>query len=73
MPSNATADDNGDSLFNATAVAIDKDKNSQHAFRWAVDNFARNNPVIVLIHVKHKNHQYSRYPLLFSHSINELR
>ncbi|XP_061963829.1 U-box domain-containing protein 35-like [Populus nigra] len=58
MPSNATADDNGDSLFNATAVAIDKDKNSQHAFRWAVDNFARNNPVIVLIHVKHKNHQY---------------
>ncbi|KAJ6994643.1 U-box domain-containing protein 52-like [Populus alba x Populus x berolinensis] len=58
MPSNATADDNGDSLFNATAVAIDKDKNSQHAFRWAVDNFARSNPVIVLIHVKHKNHQY---------------
>ncbi|KAG5244114.1 U-box domain-containing protein [Salix suchowensis] len=39
-------DDNGDSLFNATAVAIDKDRNSQHAFRWAVDNFARNNPVI---------------------------
>ncbi|KAJ6924352.1 hypothetical protein NC652_017594 [Populus alba x Populus x berolinensis] len=66
-----SADDNGDSLFNATAVAIDKDKNSQHAFRWAVDNFARSNPVIVLIHVKHKNHQYSRYPLLFSHSVNE--
>ncbi|KAJ6406546.1 hypothetical protein OIU84_010121 [Salix udensis] len=58
MLSNATDDDNGDSLFNATAVAIDKDRNSQHAFRWAVDNFARNNPVIVLIHVKNTSHQY---------------
>ncbi|KAJ6382662.1 hypothetical protein OIU77_031154 [Salix suchowensis] len=58
MLSNATDDDNGDSLFNATAVAIDKDRNSQHAFRWAVDNFARNNPVIVLIHVKNTSHQH---------------
>ncbi|KAL9339105.1 hypothetical protein Peur_068120 [Populus x canadensis] len=54
MASNATAD----SLFNATSVAIDKDKNSQHAVRWAVDNLASNNSVLVLIHVKHKNHQY---------------
>ncbi|KAJ6361676.1 hypothetical protein OIU78_002161 [Salix suchowensis] len=72
MLSNATDDDNGDSLFNATAVAIDKDRNSQHAFRWAVDNFARNNPVIVLIHVKNTSHQYSRYPLLFSHSMKRV-
>ncbi|KAG5225492.1 U-box domain-containing protein [Salix suchowensis] len=54
MASNATAD----SLFNATSVAIDKDKNSQHAVRWAVDNLASNSSVLVLIHVKHKNHQY---------------
>ena len=60
MASNATAD----SLFNATSVAIDKDKNSQHAVRWAVDNLASNNSVLVLIHVKHKNHQYRR-PLSF--------
>jgi hypothetical protein len=61
MASNATAD----SLFNATSVAIDKDKNSQHAVRWAVDNLASNNSVLVLIHVKHKNHQYRRHPLSF--------
>ncbi|KAF9662355.1 hypothetical protein SADUNF_Sadunf18G0044300 [Salix dunnii] len=61
MASNAAAD----SLFNATSVAIDKDKNSQHAVRWAVDNLASNNSVLVLIHVKHKNHQYRRHPLSF--------
>ncbi|KAJ6372871.1 hypothetical protein OIU76_027244 [Salix suchowensis] len=61
MASNATAD----SLFNATSVAIDKDKNSQHAVRWAVDNLASNSSVLVLIHVKHKNHQYRRHPLSF--------
>ncbi|KAJ6674254.1 KINASE WITH ADENINE NUCLEOTIDE ALPHA HYDROLASES-LIKE DOMAIN-CONTAINING PROTEIN [Salix viminalis] len=61
MASNATAD----SLFNATSVAIDKDKNSQHAVRWAVDNLASNSSVLVLIHVKHKNHQYRRRPLSF--------
>ncbi|XP_020536636.1 U-box domain-containing protein 52 isoform X2 [Jatropha curcas] len=47
------------SLVNATAVAIDKDKNSQQAVRWAIDHLIINNPVIILVHVRHKNHQYN--------------
>ncbi|WCJ29418.1 protein kinase family protein [Euphorbia peplus] len=46
------------SVLNATAVAIDKDKNSQHAVRWAIDHLIVNNPVIILVHVRHKHHQY---------------
>lgn len=38
----------------STAVAIDKDKNSPHAVRWAIDNLAMSNPQITLIHVKRK-------------------
>ncbi|XVF48701.1 hypothetical protein PTKIN_Ptkin03bG0211000 [Pterospermum kingtungense] len=40
---------------NTTAVAIDKDKNSQHAVRWAIDHLVVANPFIILIHVRHKN------------------
>ncbi|PKI70628.1 hypothetical protein CRG98_008861, partial [Punica granatum] len=38
-----------------TAVAIDKDKNSPHAVRWAIDNLI-NNMQITLIHVRRKAH-----------------
>ncbi|KAK1289792.1 hypothetical protein QJS10_CPB18g00683 [Acorus calamus] len=38
-----------------SAVAIDKDKNSQHAFKWAVDNLMINSPYIALIHVRHRH------------------
>ncbi|KAK7352552.1 hypothetical protein VNO80_17975 [Phaseolus coccineus] len=38
---------------NVTMVAVDKDKNSAHAFRWAVNHL--DNPVIIAVHVKHKN------------------
>ncbi|KAK8566711.1 hypothetical protein V6N13_002403 [Hibiscus sabdariffa] len=40
---------------NTTAVAVDKDKNSQHAVRWAIDHLVISNPFIILIHVKNKN------------------
>ncbi|XWS70225.1 hypothetical protein CRYUN_Cryun03dG0030200 [Craigia yunnanensis] len=40
---------------NTTAVAIDKDKNSPHAVRWAIDHLVITNPFIILIHVRHKN------------------
>ncbi|KAK8547352.1 hypothetical protein V6N13_098064 [Hibiscus sabdariffa] len=43
---------------NTTAVAIDKDKNSPHAVRWAIDYLVISNPFIILIHVKHKNRRY---------------
>ncbi|KAL9253993.1 U-box domain-containing protein, partial [Drosera capensis] len=34
------------------AVAIDKDKGSQHALRWAIDNLLQRGQSLVLIHVK---------------------
>ncbi|KAK7410157.1 hypothetical protein VNO78_00705 [Psophocarpus tetragonolobus] len=40
-------------LQNITMVAVDKDKNSSYAFRWAVNHL--DNPVIIAVHVKHKN------------------
>ncbi|KAK8976111.1 hypothetical protein V6N11_007605 [Hibiscus sabdariffa] len=40
---------------NTTAVAIDKEKNSHHAVRWAVDHLVVSNPFIVLIHVRNRN------------------
>ncbi|KAK1314365.1 hypothetical protein QJS10_CPA06g01154 [Acorus calamus] len=33
-----------------SVVAIDKDKNSQHAFKWAADNLMINSPYVALIH-----------------------
>ncbi|XP_042492411.1 U-box domain-containing protein 52-like [Macadamia integrifolia] len=33
------------------AVAIDKDKNSQYAVKWAIDHLLKTNPNIILIHV----------------------
>lgn len=35
----------------STAVAIDKDKNSQFAVKWAIDHLLNNNQNILLIHV----------------------
>ena len=33
------------------AVAINKDKGSQHALRWAVDNLLSKGQTVVLVHV----------------------
>ncbi|XP_062098004.1 U-box domain-containing protein 35 [Humulus lupulus] len=38
------------------AVAIDKDKNSQNALKWAIDNILQRGQTVVLIHVKLKQH-----------------
>ncbi|KAL9306468.1 putative protein kinase RLK-Pelle-RLCK-IXb family [Arabidopsis thaliana] len=37
-----------------TAIAIDKDKNSQHALKWAVDNIIIDSPNCILLHVQTK-------------------
>ncbi|CAN8235229.1 unnamed protein product [Cochlearia groenlandica] len=37
-----------------TAIAIDKDKNSQHALKWAVENIIFDSPQCVLLHVQPK-------------------
>lgn len=53
------------------AVAIDKDKFSQHALKWAADNILSRRQTIKLVHViqkSHSNNQYSglsRCPLNF--------
>ncbi|XP_014499357.1 U-box domain-containing protein 35-like [Vigna radiata var. radiata] len=52
---------------NVTMVAVDKDKNSVHAFRWAVNHL--DNPVIIAVHVKHKNFSHRSYPLIHAYHI----
>lgn len=42
----------GNGLF---AVAIDKDKGSQYALKWAVDNLLVKGQTLVLIHVVRKS------------------
>lgn len=37
------------------AVAIDKDKGSQAALKWAVDNLLGKGKSVTLVHVKHRN------------------
>ncbi|KAH0897735.1 hypothetical protein HID58_047303 [Brassica napus] len=37
-----------------TAIAIDKDKNSQHALKWALENIVVDSPHCVLLHVQPK-------------------
>lgn len=43
------------------AVAIDKDKYSQHALKWVVEHLLTRGQTVVLIHVNHKsgNKQFS--------------
>ncbi|KAH7524248.1 U-box domain-containing protein 52 [Ziziphus jujuba] len=41
------------------AVAIDKDKNSQNALKWTIDNLLQRNQTVILIHVKLKTPSYS--------------
>ncbi|CAL9160374.1 unnamed protein product, partial [Musa hybrid cultivar] len=36
------------------AVAIDKDKNSQSAFKWALDNVVTKGQTLTLVHVNTK-------------------
>ena len=50
--------EDGHAPANSTVVAIDKDKNSHHAVRWAVDNLfntINNNPNLILVHVRLKS------------------
>ncbi|KAF2313576.1 hypothetical protein GH714_011819 [Hevea brasiliensis] len=46
------------------AVAIDKDKSSQNALKWAIDHILQRGQTVILIHVKVKSSSYgSSYPL----------
>ncbi|VVB14188.1 unnamed protein product [Arabis nemorensis] len=50
--------EDGQTPVNSTVVAIDKDKNSNYAARWAADHLFHliNNPNMILVHVRLKNH-----------------
>ncbi|KAI3842585.1 hypothetical protein MKW92_035683 [Papaver armeniacum] len=52
MPPQMSDDDRGVANHLCTAVAIDKDKNSQFAVKWAIDTLFNNNPNLILIHVR---------------------
>ncbi|KAK9273363.1 hypothetical protein L1049_018172 [Liquidambar formosana] len=45
---------------NSTAVAIDKDKNSQYATRWAIEHLLSSNSHLTLVHVRPKNINHRR-------------
>lgn len=45
---------NGDKQEEAVAVAIDKDKGSQYALRWAVDHLLSRGQNLTLLHVKQR-------------------
>ncbi|PHT44878.1 hypothetical protein CQW23_14036 [Capsicum baccatum] len=53
MPSTISADD----INNPIVVAVDKDKHSPSAVKWAVDHLVISNPTLVLVHVRMKNSQ----------------
>ena len=40
--------------YGLVAVAIDKDKNSQNALKWAVDHLLQKGQTVILVHVKVK-------------------
>ncbi|XP_074382020.1 U-box domain-containing protein 51-like isoform X2 [Apium graveolens] len=42
----------GEGIYITTAIAVDKDKNSPHAVRWAIDNQLKKNASIFLVHVR---------------------
>lgn len=43
-----------DNNIDTVAVAIDKDRGSQHALKWAVDNLLGKGKSVTLLHVKQK-------------------
>lgn len=61
MPLSFSSDDGS----HPTIVAIDKDKHSASAVKWAVDHLVISNPTLVLVHVRIKNSTNRRYPPSF--------
>jgi hypothetical protein len=53
---------------NIVMVAVDKDKNSRYAYRWTINNIE--NPIIIAVHVKHKDIPHRRYLLIFIQNIS---
>lgn len=64
MPKNHS--DKKDGVNGQVAVAIDRDKGSQNALKWAVDNLLTRNAIVILIHVKTQTPSLSPSPSLFT-------
>lgn len=49
------------------AVALDKDKGSQYALKWAIENLISKGQTIILIHVVQRSSSVSRMLTMFMH------
>ncbi|XP_061362543.1 U-box domain-containing protein 52-like [Gastrolobium bilobum] len=57
-----------DGVHGIVAVAIDTDKGSQNALKWAIDHLLTKGSKVALIHVKHKPVSLSSSPSIFTPS-----
>lgn len=53
------------------AVAIDKDKSSQHALKWAVDHLLQRGQSVILVHVKLRPSPLTNSPSLHASSASK--
>lgn len=65
LPKNS---DKKDGVNGLIAVAIDKEKGSQYALKWAIDNLLIRSATVILIHVKTISPSLSSSPSLFTPS-----
>ncbi|MCH93749.1 U-box domain-containing protein, partial [Trifolium medium] len=63
LPKNSEKKDGVNGLI---AVAIDKEKGSQNALKWAVDNLLSRSATVILIHVKISAPSLSLSPSIFA-------
>ncbi|XP_058785086.1 U-box domain-containing protein 52-like isoform X2 [Vicia villosa] len=66
LPKNQS--DKKDGVNGLIAVAIDKEKGSQNALKWAIDNLLARNATVILIHVKVLASSLSPSPSIFTTS-----
>ncbi|KAL5074213.1 hypothetical protein RYX36_013197 [Vicia faba] len=66
LPKNQS--DKKDGVNGLIAVAIDKEKGSQNALKWAIDNLLARNATVILIHVKVLVASLSSTPSIFTTS-----
>ncbi|CAK8568760.1 unnamed protein product [Lathyrus sativus] len=66
LPKNQS--DKKDGVNGLIAVAIDKEKGSQNALKWAIDNLLTRNATVILIHVKVVASSISSSPSIFTTS-----
>ncbi|KAJ1420112.1 UspA [Sesbania bispinosa] len=55
-----------DGVNGLIAVAIDKEKGSQNALKWAVDNLLTRSATVILVHVKLQSPSLSQSPSIFT-------